>query len=238
MKTLFFLADSSFESHISHIWFIDTLYFTECSLTFWPGWGRSDVHICKFLLSLQQQLQNPNVIFSQENAWLNLDSSSSRWLNSDSSDIQCDWTLTWLNVLFLADLTLTRLIWVRVESKLTHDLWSDLRNLPYTTIEVHLSLLVYLAVRVEMLSKRWLSTAGLRLPCKQRRYDTCIPPLTGRRRIVNIYSLTAVPSEVVISYSKPFVGSLVKGTNRALKKPSNTPEIYAKMFGRFHWSRL
>ena len=26
----------------------------------------------------------------------------------------------------------------------------------------------------------------------------------------------------------------VKGTNPALKKPSNIPEIYAKMFGRFH----
>ena len=25
-----------------------------------------------------------------------------------------------------------------------------------------------------------------------------------------------------------------KGTNPALKKPSNIPEIYAKMFGRFH----
>ena len=30
----------------------------------------------------------------------------------------------------------------------------------------------------------------------------------------------------------------VKGTNPALKKPSNIPEIYAKMFGRIHWSRL
>ena len=28
--------------------------------------------------------------------------------------------------------------------------------------------------------------------------------------------------------------SLVKGTNPALKKPSNIPEIYAKMFGRFY----
>ena len=27
---------------------------------------------------------------------------------------------------------------------------------------------------------------------------------------------------------------LIKGTNPALKKPSNIPEIYAKMFGRFH----
>ena len=28
--------------------------------------------------------------------------------------------------------------------------------------------------------------------------------------------------------------SSIKGTNPALKKPSNIPEIYAKMFGRFH----
>ena len=29
-------------------------------------------------------------------------------------------------------------------------------------------------------------------------------------------------------------GQRFKGTNPALKKPSNIPEIYAKMFGRFH----
>ena len=28
--------------------------------------------------------------------------------------------------------------------------------------------------------------------------------------------------------------TFLKGTNPALKKPSNIPEIYAKMFGRFH----
>ena len=27
---------------------------------------------------------------------------------------------------------------------------------------------------------------------------------------------------------------IIKGTNPALKKSSNIPEIYAKMFGRFH----
>ena len=32
----------------------------------------------------------------------------------------------------------------------------------------------------------------------------------------------------------PPSGSCVKGTNPALKKPSNIPEIYAKMFGRLH----
>ena len=29
-------------------------------------------------------------------------------------------------------------------------------------------------------------------------------------------------------------GTILKGTNPALKKSSNIPEIYAKMFGRFH----
>ena len=33
-------------------------------------------------------------------------------------------------------------------------------------------------------------------------------------------------------YSKGL--SNLKGTNPALKKPSNISEIYAKMFGRFH----
>ena len=31
-----------------------------------------------------------------------------------------------------------------------------------------------------------------------------------------------------------FAATEFKGTNPALKKPSNIPEIYAKMFGRFH----
>ena len=46
-------------------------------------------------------------------------------------------------------------------------------------------------------------------------------------------------------YMEPYMGGLgmpdintyviaLKGTNPALKKPSNIPEIYAKMFGRFH----
>ena len=46
----------------------------------------------------------------------------SSWLNSDSNDDQRDSTLTRLiSFIFTADLTLTRLIWVRVESNLTHD---------------------------------------------------------------------------------------------------------------------
>ena len=42
-------------------------------------------------------------------------------------------------------------------------------------------------------------------------------------------------------YPRPHMTPLLrelKGTNPALKKPSNIPEIYAKMFGRIHWSRL
>ena len=50
----------------------------------------------------------------------------SSWLNSDSNDGQRDSTLTQLIFLiFTADSTLTRLIWVRVESNLTHDSWVE-----------------------------------------------------------------------------------------------------------------
>ena len=48
----------------------------------------------------------------------------SSWLNSDSNDDQRDSTLTRLiSLIFTADSTLTRLIWVRVVSNLTHDSW-------------------------------------------------------------------------------------------------------------------
>ena len=50
----------------------------------------------------------------------------SSWLNSDSNDDQRDSTLTRLiSLIFTADSTLTRLIWVRVESNLTHDSWVE-----------------------------------------------------------------------------------------------------------------
>ena len=50
----------------------------------------------------------------------------SSWLNSDSNDYQRDSTLTRLiSLIFTADSTLTRLIWVRVESNLTHDSWVE-----------------------------------------------------------------------------------------------------------------
>ena len=50
----------------------------------------------------------------------------SSWLNSDSNDNQRDSTLTRLiSWIFTADSTLTRLIWVRVESNLTHDSWVE-----------------------------------------------------------------------------------------------------------------
>ena len=37
-----------------------------------------------------------------------------------------------------------------------------------------------------------------------------------------------------VAFETTFVQIILKGTNPALKKPSNIPEIYAKMFGRFH----
>ena len=46
--------------------------------------------------------------------------------STDSNDVQRDSTLTRLiSLIFTADSTLTRLIWVRVESNLTHDSWVE-----------------------------------------------------------------------------------------------------------------
>ena len=44
----------------------------------------------------------------------------------------------------------------------------------------------------------------------------------------------AADSRVVAALQLCYVAMSIKGTNPALKKPSNIPEIYAKMFGRFH----
>ena len=50
----------------------------------------------------------------------------SSWLNSDSNDNQRDSTLTRLiSWIFTDESTLTRLIWVRDESNLTHDSWVE-----------------------------------------------------------------------------------------------------------------
>ena len=62
----------------------------------------------------------------KQNQWLNFDSTIFSWLNSDSNDDQRDSTLTRLmSLIFTADSTLTRLIWVRVESNLTHNSWVE-----------------------------------------------------------------------------------------------------------------
>ena len=77
-------------------------------------------------------MQNFNVSL-QKNNYSTLTQAVSSWLNSDSNNDQHDSTLTRLYSLlfnftilffiFTDDLTLTRLIWVRVESNLTHDSW-------------------------------------------------------------------------------------------------------------------
>ena len=65
------------------------------------------------------------------------------------------------------------------------------------------------------------------------------------RRIYNLYISSCIrdrsPNRVsseslfnaILLSGDPPHGS-IKGTNPALKKPSNIPEIYAKMFGRIH----
>ena len=46
--------------------------------------------------------------------------------------------------------------------------------------------------------------------------------------------LTAIASVPAQGPSCLRTRAYIKGTNPALKKPSNIPEIYAKMFGRIH----
>ena len=59
----------------------------------------------------------------------------------------------------------------------------------------------------------------------------------GERRLNSsswILSTTIASTPINHNYSRLSDLFAVKGTNPALKKPSNIPEIYAKMFGRFH----
>ena len=91
------------------------------------GWGlRSNVAVSWFFLC--KVTDNCKILTFSPRKIINstLTQAVSSWLNSDSNDDQRDSTLTRLiSLIFTTDSTLTRLIWVRVESNLTYDSWIE-----------------------------------------------------------------------------------------------------------------
>ena len=71
-------------------------------------------------------------------------------------------------------------------------------------------------------------TRGHQLKLKKRSSRSQLRAKFFTNRVVTPWN--NLPEEVVSATST----NSFKGTNPALKKPSNIPEIYAKMFGRFH----
>ena len=79
-------------------------------------------------------MQNFNVSLQKISA-STLTQAVSSWLNSDSNNDQRDSTLTRLIFfIFTDDSNLTRLIWVGVESNLTHDSWVKHNSACYNTL--------------------------------------------------------------------------------------------------------
>ena len=121
---------NSFESELSQIW-LTTHHILPPNLgkSCSPGGGgrvRSNVAVCwSFPCKVTDNCEiltfSPRKIIDST-----LTQAVSSWLNSDSNDDQRDSTLTRLiSLIFTADSTLTQLIWVRVESNLTHDWWVE-----------------------------------------------------------------------------------------------------------------
>ena len=90
----------------------------------WPGGGvRSNVAVGLCKVTDKCKI---STFFFKRISDSTLTQAVSSWLNPDSNDEQRDSTLTRLiSLIFTADSTLTRLIWVRVESNLTHDSWVE-----------------------------------------------------------------------------------------------------------------
>ena len=119
---------NSFESELSQIWLTTHHILPNLGKICWPGGGgvRSNVAVDWFFLC--KVTDNCKILtFSLRKICdSTLTQAVSSWLNSDSNDNQRDSTLTRLiSWIFTADSTLTRLIWVRVESNLTHDSWLE-----------------------------------------------------------------------------------------------------------------
>ena len=108
---------NSFESELSQIWLTTHHILPNLGKSCWPGRGvRSNVAVgwfflCKVTYNCKIFTFSPRKIIDST-----LTQAVSSWFNSDSNDDQRDSTLTRLiSLIFTADSTLTRLIWVRVE---------------------------------------------------------------------------------------------------------------------------
>ena len=116
---------NSFESELSQVWLTTITFYL-----IWPkvvargGGLRPNVVVgWSFPCKTTDKCKILTFFFRKISA-STLTQAVSSWLNSDSNDDQRDSTLTRLiSFIFTTDSTLTRLIWVRVESNLTHDSW-------------------------------------------------------------------------------------------------------------------
>ena len=119
---------NSFESELSQIWLtLITFYLIWPKVVDRGGGGvRPNVVVGWFFpCKTTDKCKILTFLFRKISA-LTFTQAVSSWLNSDSNDDQRDSTLTRLiSFIFTADSTLTRLIWVRVESNLTHDSWVE-----------------------------------------------------------------------------------------------------------------
>ena len=117
---------NSFESELSQIWLTTHHIYLTIWQSCWPGGGggvRSNVAVGLCKVTDKCKI---STFFFRKISDSTLTQAVSSWLNSDSNDEQRDSTLTRLiSLIFTADSTLTRLIWVRVESNLTHDSWVE-----------------------------------------------------------------------------------------------------------------
>ena len=125
LNTTLFLIDSTLTQLKSQICQLDSTLTQLIWLRFESNLTHDSSHFTQFgrkLLTGGGGVRSNLIKFSDST----LTEAVCMWLNSDSNDDQRDSTLTRLiSLIFTADSILTRLIWVRVESNLTHDSWVE-----------------------------------------------------------------------------------------------------------------
>ena len=147
------------------------------SPTPWRGGGRN--HPLLFLLNnfwtvsaIDTKLLSTWATYRYEWKWIsNLTQAVSSWLNSDSNDDQRELPLTRLkSLIFTTDSTLTLLIWVRVESNLTHSSMS--RAQPVSKPHLWMELQTKSIVRI--IFRWWESFSRIRKIVLQKLYKMAI----------------------------------------------------------------